>query len=183
MLCLIRCPRYCSFPRLALSHYFSACSHPSQYFLVGDLFRPWYFQNSAINPHLKGIKSGQQRFCNCPCLCSIENCRPDIKLCCLIWSSGLCLDTIVVFSCWWMWSVLSLFFSWYPFRISHPQLLSSQDTYNMMSLVQYVVNRMSSIYANIYFGWIWFLADNHCLGLLDINFHSKLFSDFIYFDC
>ena len=25
-----------------------------------------------------------------------------------------------------------------------------------------------------------FFADNHCLGLLDINFHSNLFSDFVY---
>ena len=48
-----------------------------------------------------------------------------------IWSSGLCLDTIVVFSCWWMCSVLSLFFSWSTFRISHPQVLSSQDTYDV----------------------------------------------------
>ena len=29
------------FPRLELSHYFSACAHPSQYyFLIGNLFRP-----------------------------------------------------------------------------------------------------------------------------------------------
>ena len=56
----------------------------------------------------------------------------------LIGYSGLFIDMIVVLSCWWMWSVLSLFFSWSPFRISHPQILSSQHTY-MMLLVKYVV--------------------------------------------
>ncbi len=95
----------------------------------------------------------------------------------LIGYSGLFIDMIVVLSCWWMWSVLSLFFSSSPFRISHPQLSCSQDTH----ILCYLFN-MLSIYGNIYFWWIWFHADSHCLGLLDINFHSKLFSDFVYFD-
>ena len=56
-----------------------------------------------------------------------------------IWSSVLCLSMIVVFSCWWTWFVVSLFFSWSPFRISHHQLLSCLDII-MMLLVQYVVH-------------------------------------------
>ena len=38
---------------------------------------------------------------------------------------------------------------------------------------------MLSIYGNIYIWWIWFPADNYCIHLLYINFHSKLLSDFV----
>ena len=62
VLCLIRCPRYCSF--LVLN--FLTISLPVHILLktsslVGVIFSVHdIFQNLAINPHLKRIKSGQQ---------------------------------------------------------------------------------------------------------------------------
>ena len=55
------------------------CSHPYQNFVIGSVYRPRYFHYATMYPHLKGIESGQQWFCNCPRFCSIGECRPDIS--------------------------------------------------------------------------------------------------------
>ena len=46
-LCLVRCPRYCNFLVLKCRS-FSACSNPSQYFLVGNLIHPGFDPSTAI---------------------------------------------------------------------------------------------------------------------------------------
>ena len=52
-----------TFYNVELSPYFSACSDSSQYFVVRNIIRPWYFQYISTASSLDNSD-----LCNCPCL-------------------------------------------------------------------------------------------------------------------